>query len=389
MIEFARAIDNLVGYHDELYRITNPTSSDTSKRLDYYFDVFLQAEKEVTVSEYIKNIEIYNEFIKTHRDTGEDRFFSEVMKKYPEFESLYRKSQEEEPKCRMDLLQHILDHSELLNTKENKWMKPIVEIIRNTSLFFQPQIRTKIMNEGWASYWHEALFLQDERISGHEVDYARTNAFVTNMPRLGLNPYALGLRLFRYIEELADKGRYSIEYRMMLDQRERNRFDRKAGNGKDAIFDIRENFCDFMFINTFLDQDFVDRHELFVAGRHLNAQKMVWEYYVKSRNAENYKKMVLDTLYHPPKIDIVPEKSDGKILYLNHVFEGKPLVKEFIPNTMLGIEYLWGGPVKLETTDILEIRTTASTPDEVKPSDIKWQRVVYSMENRKLTKTAI
>ena len=389
VIEFARAIENLVGYHDELYRITHPTRSHTSKRLDYYFDVFLQAEKKVTVSEYIKNIEMYNDFTKTHKDKGEDIFFSEVTRKYPEFESVYRKSQEGEPKRRMDLLQHILDHSEFLNAKENKWMKPIVEIIRNTSLFFQPQIRTKIMNEGWASYWHEALFLQDERISGHEVDYARTNAFVTSMPRLGLNPYALGLRLFHYIEELADKGRYSIEYRMMLDQRERNRFDRKAGNGKDAIFDTRENFCDFMFINTFLDQDFVDRHKLFVAGRHLNSQKMVWEYYVKSRNAEDYKKMVLDTLYHPPKIDIVPEKSDGKILYLNHVFEGKPLVKEFIANTMLGIEYLWGGPVKLETSDVIEIRSKAPTPDEIKPSDIKWQRVIYRMENRKLTRIAI
>jgi stage V sporulation protein R len=243
------------------------------------------------------------------------------------------------------------------------------------------------MNEGWASYWHEALFLQDERISGHEVNYARTNSFVTNMPRLGINPYALGLRLFHYIEELADKGRYSIAYRQLLDQRERHRFDRKAGNGKGTIFDIRENFCDFMFINTFVDQDFVDRHKLFVAGRHLNSQKMVWEYTVKSRNAADYKKMVLDTLYHPPQIKIVPEKSDGKTLYLNHVFEGKPLVKEFIANTMLGIEYLWGGPVKLETSEVIEILSTVPTPDEIQPEEIKWQRVIYTMENRKLTRT--
>jgi stage V sporulation protein R len=289
----------------------------------------------------------------------------------------------------MDLLQHILDHSEFLNTKENKWMKAIVEIIRNTSLFFQPQIRTKIMNEGWASYWHETLFLQDERISGHEVDYARTNAFVTSMPRLGLNPYGLGLRLFHYIEALADKGRYSMEYRMMLDHRARKDFDCRAGNGKEAIFDIRENFCDFMFINTFLDQDFVDRHKLFVAGRRLNPQKMVWEYYVKTRNAAAYKRMVFDTLYHPPKIEILPEKGNGKTLYLNHVFEGKPLVKEFITNTMLGIEYLWGGPVKLETSEVIEIRSPVTIPDEIKPSDIKWQRVVYRMENRKLTRTEI
>ena len=36
-------------------------------------------------------------------------------------------------------------------------MKDIIVIIRNTALYFAPQIRTKIMNEGWASYWHDKL----------------------------------------------------------------------------------------------------------------------------------------------------------------------------------------------------------------------------------------
>ena len=389
VIEFTRSIDNLVGYHDELYHMTHPPRSDTSKRLDYYFDVFLQAEKKVTVSEYIKNIEMYNDAIRTYGNVGEETFFSDVAKTYPEFETVFRKSLEEETKGRADLLQHILDHSRFLNAKDNKWMKPIMEIIRNTSLFFQPQIRTKIMNEGWASYWHEALFLKDDRIRGHEIDYARTNAFVTSMPRLGLNPYALGLRLFHSVEEMADRGKYSMEYRMMRDRAERKHFDRKAGKGKDAIFHIRENFCDFMFINTFLDEDFVARHKLFVAGQRLNSQKMVWEYYVKSRNAEDYKQMVLGSLYHPPSLKIVPQESDGQILYLNHVFEGKPLVKEFIANTMLGIEYLWGAPVKLETSEVIEIRNTFPTQEDINPSDITWERVVYTMQDRKLSRSVV
>ena len=108
-------------------------------------------------------------------------------------------------------------------------MKPVIEVVRKTSLFFQPQIRTKIMNEGWASYWHETLFLQDDRIRGHEVDFARVNAGVTAMPRVGLNPYALGMRLFHHIEELAGKGQYSIEFRSLTDRRERERYDRPHG----------------------------------------------------------------------------------------------------------------------------------------------------------------
>lgn len=68
------------------------------------------------------------------------------------------------------------------------------------------------MNEGWASYWHEKLFLEDDRIKGHEVDFARVHAGVTSMPRVGLNPYALGMRLFSHIERMADKGKYSFEF---------------------------------------------------------------------------------------------------------------------------------------------------------------------------------
>ena len=82
-------------------------------------------------------------------------------------------------------------------------MKTVIEAIRSTSVFLQPQIRTKIMNEGWASYWHEKLFLQDDRIGGHEVDFARTHAGVTSLPRVGLNPYALGMRLSGLVARLA------------------------------------------------------------------------------------------------------------------------------------------------------------------------------------------
>jgi hypothetical protein len=64
------------------------------------------------------------------------------------------------------LIEFLLEHSEFLNKEENRWMQSVIEVVRKTSLFFQPQIRTKIMNEGWASYWHEQLFLQDERIKG-------------------------------------------------------------------------------------------------------------------------------------------------------------------------------------------------------------------------------
>ncbi len=400
VIEFARGIDNLVGFHRTLSELHRPPRPVQASRLDYYFDVFLQSEKKLKTSQYMKEIEAYNALVKSlGQQQGEEAFFGEVARRYPEFDALFAKYHKKENGLRFDLLAYLRERSEFLNREENRWMKPVLQIIRNTSLFLQPQIRTKIMNEGWASYWHEKLFLEDERIHGHEVDYARVNAGVTAMPRVGLNPYALGMRLFQYIESCADKGRFSIPFRRLLDSEDRKRFDEHTGAGQQVIFSVRENLSDFLFINTFLDQDFVTENNLFVTGRRANRQKMTWEYYVKSRKAEDYRDMIVDTLYHPPHVEIDESKQDDGALYIVHHFEGKPLVRDYIPNTLLGIEFLWGGPVKLETSEPAPAAPTGERTAtgvfsiaEIEAGEKRasgWQRVLYTMKDRKLSRTVL
>ena len=396
IIEFARGIDNLVGYHAELSRLNGGPAHTPPSKLDFYFDVFLQKGQEASISVYLKEIERFNQCIKDHSPNCEIEFMREVQKQHPEFEAAYNNYLEEHREPPLDLAQYLLLNSQFVNQESNQWMKAVMEVVRDTSLFFQPQIRTKIMNEGWASYWHQKLFLLDDRIKGHEVDYARTNAYVTSLPRIGLNPYALGMRLFEYITELADKGRLSDEYQRLRDIRARSRFDRQTGAGGSYIFQVREDYCDFTFINQFLDQDFIDRHSLFVSGKRLNRAKQVWEHFVQSRRAEDYRRMLIEKLYHPPLIEVDQDKSQHGKLYLNHRFEGKPLVSDFISGTMLGIEYLWGAPVQLETSE-----PTPLAPEEVEqylaakaegqdPAEKTiWQRVLYTMRDRKLSRTVL
>jgi stage V sporulation protein R len=379
VIEFSRGIDNLVGFYNTLSHVDDPVKDKSKKKLDFYFDVFLQDVRKVTTHEYVKEIERYNHVSGEAGDQGDNVFFAEVIRKNPEFEALFDRYMTEKKPGKMDVMEFIMEYSDFLKKEGNRWMRSVMEVVHSTSLFFQPQIRTKIMNEGWASYWHERLFLADERIYGHEVEYARVNSGVTTMPRVGLNPYALGMKLFQYIEEMADKGKLSYQFQRIANSRKRKDYDAKAGKGQEFISHIRKNFSDFLFINTFLDQDFVDRNDLFVVGKRLNQERMVWEYYVKSRKAEDYRQMVLDTLYHPPRVEVDRSKSSDGTLYLVHLFEEKPLYKDFIPNTMMGIEYLWGKPVKLETTEV-EIRTVMGKKETVQ------RRVLYTMENRKISK---
>jgi len=397
VIEFARGIDNLAGYYRELDRLMPAGTAEPHRRLDYYFDIFLQVERKVKTGEYIKEIDRYNQCREASGTLGDDTFFAEVDRRYPEFSALFAKYQEQKSTAPLDIIQYILGNSVFLNKEENKWMKSIIEVIRKTSLFFQPQMRTKIMNEGWASYWHENLFLHDDRINGHEVDFARINAGVTAMPRVGLNPYALGMRLFYFIEEVVDKGKLSWEFQQIRDSHLRDKFDVKNGNGRDFLFFLRENLNDFTFINQFVDQDFITRHNLFVAGRRLNEAKMTWEYYVKSRKSADYRDMLLDALYHPPHIVLDLDKSEAsKCLYLIHRFEDKPLLKDYIANTMLGVEFLWGGAVSLETHEVKSLtpvseqrKPGAGASDQPKERKIEWERVVYTMENRRLNRKTV
>lgn len=179
-----------------------------------------------------------------------------------------------------------------------------------------------------------------------------------------------------------------MDFLMMKDRASRQRFDTNIEKGRDFIFSVRENCADSMFINTFIDQDFVDLHKLFVAGKRLNKERMTWEYYVKSRKVQDYKEMVLDSLYHPPSLQV--KVLEENTLLLSHIFEGKPLVQDYIKGALLGIEYLWGGQVFLDTSEVVPQSPAAmqekSDGQEQANREIIWQKVRYRMKERKLSR---
>lgn len=115
---------------------------------------------------------------------------------------------------------------------------------------------------------------------------------------------------------------------------------------------------------------------------------MTWEYYVKSRKADDYRNMVLDSLYHPPTIQF--EVTPANHLHLQHLFEGKPLVRDYIGGTMLGIEFLWGDQVILDTFEPITNKVPTDSDDTVKTEtprqQIRWQKYRYIMRDRQLSR---
>ena len=37
------------------------------------------------------------------------------------------------------------------------WQREIVRIVRKMAQYFYPQRQTKVMNEGWACFWHYTI----------------------------------------------------------------------------------------------------------------------------------------------------------------------------------------------------------------------------------------
>jgi stage V sporulation protein R len=384
IIEFARGIDNIVGYQ----WMQEKNKKIAKSKIDFYFDKFIQTQK-ISPNEYLKEIERYNKCIKENKTTGEDTFFEQILIKYPEFKTMFEEYKPNEH-FRIDLMQYIIENSEFLNKKENIWMKTVVQIVRDTSIYFQPQIRTKIMNEGWASYWHEKLFMMDDRISGHEVDFARVHSGVASLPIVGLNPYALGLRLFYHIEDLGNKGKDKWAFHKIANSIERKNFDNKINDGQKLMFSVRKNLCDFTFLNTFVDQEFVTKNKLYIVSKRVNLEKMVYEFYIKSKKLSDYREMLFKSLYHPPSIKI--DKNSSGELHLTHEFENKPLYETYIANTMMGIEYLWGKTIHLDTftTEIKDdVEDFDFDPGNDEEEDIEWKKIRYTMQNKRLTKTSL
>src|SRR3984957_9121927 len=90
-----------------------------------------------------------------------------------------------------DVLRFLMENAPL-----ERWERDLLEVIREEAFYFVPQMQTKIMNEGWATYWHSKLMTQKVLDASEVVDYADHAAGVLATSKGQLNPYKLGVELY-------------------------------------------------------------------------------------------------------------------------------------------------------------------------------------------------
>jgi len=154
-----------------------------------------------------------------------------------------------------DLLLFLLERAPL-----QPWQQQILEIVREEAYYFAPQAQTKIMNEGWASYWHSKIMTERACEPEEVIDFADHHAGAMAVRPGQLNPYKLGLELFRDIEARWDQGRFGKAYEECDDALLRATWDKALGLGREKIFEVRQLYCDVTFIDEFLTPEFVAQH---------------------------------------------------------------------------------------------------------------------------------
>jgi stage V sporulation protein R len=254
-----------------------------------------------------------------------------------------RKSEAFPVRPEKDVMLFLLEHAPLRN-----WERDIVGMVREEAYYFAPQGRTKVMNEGWASYWHSRMMTERLLDPSEIIDYADHHSGTVATQPGQLNPYKLGIELFRDIEERWNKGRHGRDWEACDDFEARSRWDTGAMKGREKIFEVRRHYNDVTFIDEFLTPDFVRRHGLFT----YEFDAVSGYYVISDRDFDAVKEKLLFmmTNFGQPWIEV----ADGNFLnrgelLLIHRFEGVPLKVDKAKETLENIQRLWKRPVHVET----------------------------------------
>jgi stage V sporulation protein R len=242
-----------------------------------------------------------------------------------------------------DVLLFLIEHSPLKN-----WQRDILSIVRDEAYYFYPQAQTKIMNEGWASYWHSTIMTQKVMEPSEVVDYADHHSGTMATSSRRLNPYKLGIELLRDIERRWNMGQFGPEWEACEDMDKKRTWDKQLGLGRQKIFEVRKVHNDITFIDTFLTPEFCKEYKLFS----FNYQEPTQNYVIESREFQKVKQRLLFSLtnFGKPWIYVTDgnHRNRGELL-LRHEHNGVDLKVDEARDTLSNVQFIWGRPVHLET----------------------------------------
>ena len=237
--------------------------------------------------------------------------------------------------------------------KAEKWEDEIVEITHGRADVYDISVEEThryaacgFINHN--SYWHSTIMTTRALKDSEIIDYADHHSGTMGTRPGAINPYKLGIELWRHVEERWNKGRFGKEYDECDDLRARRAWDKKLGLGRQKIFEVRKHYNDVTFIDEFLTADFAAEQKLFVYGFNEKANR--WE--ILDREFQKVKRKLLQQLtnFGQPIIEVIDGNFENRgELLLAHRHDGVDLRIDYAKDTLVNLQAMWRRPVGIVT----------------------------------------
>ncbi len=230
------------------------------------------------------------------------------------------------PSPEEDLLVFIRDHAPFLA----EWERALLTIVHEQSRYFIPQIETKIMNEGWATFWHRRFMKALDLPEGLHLEFLVRHNQVVRPIEGRLNPYHLGLAVWEDIHRRLDGGGDELEA------------------SYDAVFQVRAADRDVSFLRRFLTEELMRELDL------VSFERVGDEYRISDVSDDEGWRPVKEALLKSVGTAAMPvirvtdaDFGGGGTLTLEHSHDGRDLQLESVERTLGYVYRLWSRPVVL------------------------------------------
>ncbi len=252
--------------------------------------------------------------------------------------------------------ENILYFLEKFSPKLAGWQREIIRIVRKTSQYFYPQGQTKVMNEGWATFWHYTILnrMYDKGLvdDGFMIEVLASHANVIAQRGFdergfgGFNPYALGFAMFMDIKRICEEPT----------EEDRHWFPDIAGRPWLPVLDFAmRNYKDESFIGQYLSPKLIREFHLFAISDHEENEFLEID---SIHNEAGYRRVrrLLSEQYNRdgqlPDLQITGFDQDGdRSLWVRHRLHRNRPLSDDADDVIGHLQRLWGFDVKLETVD--------------------------------------
>jgi len=326
-VDVCLSLDNLIDPHSPYIARRTPPKPQAQKEMEEEEDETREVPR-FRAKSYMDKFINPPDFLEAQKQRIEKE--KEKVKRFPE-------------RPERDVLLFLIEHAPL-----ERWERDVLEIVREEAYYFAPQGMTKIMNEGWATYWHSTIMTQKALTASEAIDYADHASGVTASAPGQLNPYKLGVELLRHVEERWNKGQFGKEWDECRDYQARKHWDRRLGLGRRKIFEVRKLYNDVTFIDEFFTEEFCREQRFYSFG--WNERAGNWE--IESREFKKVKDKLLFRMTNLGQPFIIVQDGNfenrGELL-LRHRHEGTDLKMDYARDTLQNLCRVWKRPVALLT----------------------------------------